>query len=398
MNAKVRAWWSSRQGLDGSLRGSTPSEALLQSGWSRSVGGASPYITLFARTGASRADIDHAVATSKILELPSARGCTYILPDDHFGLGLTVSEGFGSESAFAQAKKFLGVTNAEIENLSEAVVKAVTTTPLDPKEIKGVVGDLARSLGDEGKKRGTGSTLPLALGLLQTAGRIRRVSIDGRLDRQRYKYVAWNPNPVTAYGRPKEQALVELARLWWKWAGPATVSHFQWFTATSGKAAREVTSGLGLVTAVEGTELLILPEGLLAFKAFEPPAAPTFNLVASLDAHMLHRRDIRSLVDEADHGRETVTEKTAVPITSVQDLYSNAILDRGRIVGLWEFDPADGRIVWVSWVGKPQELVDEVEKTEAFVREQLGDCRSFSLDSPESRVPKLRILREMASQ
>ena len=34
-----------------------------------------------------------------------------------------------------------------------------------------------------------------------------------------------------------------------------------------------------------------------------------------------------------------------------------------------------------------------IAKTEAFVREQLGDVRSFSLDSPASRKPKIEALR-----
>jgi hypothetical protein len=34
-----------------------------------------------------------------------------------------------------------------------------------------------------------------------------------------------------------------------------------------------------------------------------------------------------------------------------------------------------------------------VRDTEHFVRDQLGDARSFSLDSPKSREPKIKALR-----
>src|SRR6267378_2964502 len=37
--SKLRAWWSHRQGLDGSLEGKSAAEVLGRVGWARSVGG-----------------------------------------------------------------------------------------------------------------------------------------------------------------------------------------------------------------------------------------------------------------------------------------------------------------------------------------------------------------------
>jgi len=90
---KLRAWWWHRQGLDGSLEGADPATVLARTGWARSVGGSNPYFTLFARAGTARADVDVAVARLDIYELPSARGCTYVLPANDFGLGLQVGRG-----------------------------------------------------------------------------------------------------------------------------------------------------------------------------------------------------------------------------------------------------------------------------------------------------------------
>ena len=61
LDEKLRAWWSHRQGLDGRLVGARPAEVLEQTGWARSVGGVGPYLTLFARGGASREAADEAV-------------------------------------------------------------------------------------------------------------------------------------------------------------------------------------------------------------------------------------------------------------------------------------------------------------------------------------------------
>src|SRR5579863_6571418 len=98
MNEKLRAWWWAKVGLDGSLDGKSPREALIRSGWSRSVGGASPYVAIFARTGASMAEIDRAVADIEIHELPAARGCTYVLPKEDYAIGLSAARGFSDDA------------------------------------------------------------------------------------------------------------------------------------------------------------------------------------------------------------------------------------------------------------------------------------------------------------
>ena len=56
--AKLRAWWAHRQGLDGSLEGKSAAEVLEQAGWMRSVGGAAPYLGLFARAGLEHEEVN----------------------------------------------------------------------------------------------------------------------------------------------------------------------------------------------------------------------------------------------------------------------------------------------------------------------------------------------------
>src|SRR5262245_63984427 len=85
---QIRAWWSCRQGLDGALDGKPLSDVLERSGWARSVGGVGPYLTLFSRARTSREAADQAVERLEIHELPSARGCTYVVPASDFALAL----------------------------------------------------------------------------------------------------------------------------------------------------------------------------------------------------------------------------------------------------------------------------------------------------------------------
>src|SRR5262245_33372178 len=189
---KMQAWRAHRQGLNGALDGKPPAEVLEKTGWARSVGGVGPYLTLFARAGTSRAEADDAVAKLLIHELPAARGCAYVVPASDFALALAAAEGFDSEIRVAEK---LGVTAKEIDRLCDKVLDALGSGPKDPDELREALGAAVRHLGDEGKKKGLITTLPVALGRLQPAGEIRRVPINGRLDQQRYKYALWRPNP-----------------------------------------------------------------------------------------------------------------------------------------------------------------------------------------------------------
>jgi hypothetical protein len=395
---KLWAWWAQRQGLDGSLAGKTGREALNCSGWSRSVGGASPYIAIFARAGRSMAEIDAEVAAAEIHELPSARSCTHVLPKDDYALGLKVGQGFGDAAELAQARKFLGVTDDEVDKLCVAICRSLQKGPLDPKQMKDAVGDAARHLGEEGKKRGITTTLSLGLSRLQSNGSIRRIPADGRLDRQKYRYALWAPNPMEGFRLTSAESFTELARHYFRWVGPSTAAHFRWFSGLGVGASKAALEPLGLIPVEEGSDYLVPPADLDSFKAFEPPSEPDYSLIASLDAHLNLRRDILCLLAEEDKGRSVPTDKKLVPVAGLQNLYSNAILDRGRIVGLWEYDPEAKEIVSVSFVKRTQGQKSAIEKTEAFIRDQLGDCRSFSLDSAESRKPKLALLRALRAE
>ncbi len=392
---KLRAWWFSKQDLDGSGYGLSPKEVLSRAGWARSVGGANPYITLFARAGTSRTDADQAVADLEIHELPSARGCTYVLPSDDFALGLSLSGGAGDSGDLTTAVKFLGVTHREIELLERKVIDALRTGPLAPRELRIAVGDAARNLGEEGKKRGVTTTLPLALGRLQSSGDIRRVPVNGRLDQQRYKYVAWDPNPVPVPRPTLEQSNAALADKYFRWIGPAKLAHFQWFSGLGVGGTKSAVAEIDLVDLGDGW--LIHGDEADRFAQFKSPTSPIYALVSSLDGILLHRRDAHSLIDPDDANRQVPGEKGELTtIGGIQDLVCNAILDRGRVVGLWEYDPDAGELVWSAFIRPEQGLSEKLKQTEAFVKDQLGDCRSFSLDSPESRKPKLAGLRKMA--
>ena len=127
-----------------------------------------------------------------------------------------------------------------------------------------------------------------------------------------------------------------------------------------------------------------------------PPKKPAYALVAGIDALLLLRRDVASLVDATDARAPVPGEK--LQVGGVTDLTDHAIVDRGRLVGLWQYDVDAGEVVtWLFGGGPPDKALREtIERTGAYIRDDLGDARSFSLDSPKSRAPRIAALRSGA--
>ncbi|MDH6577551.1 crosslink repair DNA glycosylase YcaQ family protein [Kitasatospora sp. MAP5-34] len=394
--AKLRAWWAHRQWLDGAQAGThvgaSPAEVLAATGWARSVGGAAPYLGLFARAALDRAVVDAAVAALDVHELPSARGCTYVLPASDFALGLAAGAA-APEGSLAAAEKHLGVSRDEIEKLCLSISRALPQghspgRPLDPAAIREAVGGEVRGLGEAGKKRGLSTTLPLALGLLQARGLIRRVPVNGRLDQQRYGYVGWD--------QPVKGSAAELAERYFSWAAPASLRHFRWFTGFTSATAKAAVAPLGLVT-LPGTDLLIPPQLADELASFSIPPDPAYTLLAGIDGlHLLHR-DLSRLLDPADAALPVPGARAGRSFGGDADPQTHIVVDRGRIVGLWEYDTAEQEIVHQLFVPTDAALRDTIARTETFVRDQLGDARGFSLDSPRSRAPKITAIRAAAA-
>jgi len=379
--SKLPAWYAHRQGLDGSLDGKSSAEVLQRAGWARSVGGVSPYLTLFSRAGITREQADADAAKLKIYELPSARGCTYVLPSEDFALGLAAGRGFDGEMKTA-AK--LGVTEKEIDKLCDAVVSALEKGPVDPDGLRETTGKAVRNLGPEGKKKGLTTTLPVALGKLQESGDIRRVPTNGRFDQQRYQYALWRPNPLRGFKLSPEQVHIELARKYFGWIGPASIADFQTFSGLGVKVTKAALESLKLepIEIAPGDQRFFLPGDRAEFHAFKPPKDPRYSLLGSIDSLLVLRSE---------------NLKSQLPAGTLADLSGHSIVARGRLVGLWEYDLPTESIAWTSFGKKDKAIQEAVTRTEHFVREQLGDARSFGLDSPKSRAPRIAALRKAAA-
>ena len=396
---RLRAWAWHRQGLDGSLAGCTAEQVLARAGWARSVGGANPYLTLFARAGIRREQVDADVLAHRILELPAARGCTYVLGRDDFAWALQLGRD-AAESAVKVVGR-LGVDRGEITLLEEQVLHTLAEAegPLDPRQLKDELGDSVRNLGEEGKKKGATTTLPTALGILQSDGRIRRVPANGRLDQQRYAYEPWG---LPSSDLDDDDARTELIRRYLGWTGGATFKQSQWFTAFTVAQTKAALAAVGAVevptalttsqAAAGGDALWMLPDDVELLAGFEEPAEEQIQLLAGTDSLFLLRRNAADLLAEEDR------DKPALGSLALQaDLPDHPILDRGRIIGLWQYEPAKERIVAWLFHGPTPAVTQRIAEVEAWIREDLGDFRAFSLDSPATRQKRIDALAASAT-
>ncbi len=284
--------------------------------------------------------------------------------------------------------------DSEIDKLCDSILSSLKNGPLDPEAIRQATGDASRGLGPEGQKKGLSTTLPLALGRLQVEGNIRRIPTNGRIDQQRYQYALWSPNPLKKSKSDKPAAYVELARSYFRWIGPATSAEFQWFSGLGVKAAKAAMEPLKLIEL--GEDRYMLAEDLDSLRSFKVPKTKSYQLTSSLDSMVLLRRNHTSLLAPQDLNREILSDRGVATLASVADLPCHAIFNQqGRLAGFWEYEKDTQTIVYVAFSGKDPALVKAVAETETFIREQLGDARSFSLDSPKTRSPRIQALREM---
>ena len=390
-NTKFRSWVFSRQGL-AAPKFTSARKALAGAGWQRSVAGINPYMAIRARSGEGRAEVDALAADLQLFELPCARSCTYVLPADHFALGLAAARNFSAVTEIASARK-LGLADSEIATLKSAVVKALSGGALSPADMKPVLGDKVRNLGDEGKKRGLTTTLPLALSLLQTEGYIRRKPVNGRFDVQRYTYELWSP-PLTDLPSDEETAN-RLAAIYFAWMGAATLKEFREFTLFPAKLAKSACDASGLKPFDESGDLLATPESIAEYADHSVSKEPRYRVISSMDSYLLQRRGSQFWLADEDRTQNAPTERGLKSVGDLTELTAHAIIDRGRLVGIWEFDQAAGKVEWHAWIEPNDALNAEIAALERYIIDELGDARSFSLDSPASRQPKIEAIRAL---
>jgi len=380
--AQARALWWQKQALAGTSK--RPLAALIgESGWLRTLGGVDAYIAARARRpGMKRAELDAAIAAGELRVQPAVRGCIYLVPaaavPDLLALN---AETWRSQTEKDLAK--IGKTLKVAEALAPGVLAALTepmTTDAIRKACKGEIP----SFGDAGKKVGLSSPLPLALRLLELAGKIERTLDSGRLDTERY---LWR-KAAGKLAPPAPDHVARIARVvdaFLGFAAPATLAQM---SAWSGHPQRDLKTALAKLDAVpvevEGVgEAYVRAADLKA-----RPPSPRGTALLALEDNYLNNHGVGAVTDPRHHAFEVDLwggSGKPAPIGKAHHVLSRSIVIDGLVAGFWEVDPRAAGAVWHTFDPAPRALARELDELTAraatFLVDELGHARVFTLDT-----------------
>ena len=380
--AQARALWWQKQALAGTATGPL-ARVLGDSGWLRTLGGTDVYIAARARRpGMTRAELDAAVAAGELRVHPAVRGCIYLVPSSAVPDLLALN----AEAWRAQTEKELariGKTFDVIEAIAPAVLAALTE-PMTPDAIrKGFRGDIP-SFGDAGKKVGLSTPLPLALRLLEFAGKIERSLDGGKLDSERYLWRR-TAGKLAAPARDHDQRVANVVDAFLGFAGPATLAQL---SAWSGRAQRDLKTAIGKLDAVS-VEVEGLGEAYVrsADVKARPPEPRGIALVAFEDNYLINH-GLAAVTDPRHHAIEVDIwggGKGPEALGEANHVLSRSIVIDGLIAGFWEVDPRRAGAVWHTFDPAPRalarELDDRTAETAGFLIRELGHAKVFTLDT-----------------
>lgn len=401
---KARAFWHRRQGLAAPGRGAIE-DVIDATGWPRTLGGVEVYLAVRARIPSlRRKDLDAAKEASRVQVIPAVRGCIYVVPRKDVPLMLRVAEDQARPRIDRDLER-AAVKQSEVDALAGQVHALLKKGPLSTDGIRKALPEGAiRSLGELGKKIGLSSPLPPALRQLEFDGKVERTVEGGRLDTERYLWRVPEKNPFTGAKVPSSAAErhAAVARIYFRQAGPATLKDFATWAALSQTEARAAMGGTPLLPVlVDGYgEAFILEEDLKPLKD-AGPAPATVSLLPLEDNYTVWHTPAPLTAPQL-HGREVETWGYMKDSTmgTARHMFMRPVLIGDQIGGVWELDPSAGKVVTFTFDGvgavQRKALDALADGTAAFIQEDLGHARSFSLDTMEevqARADRVKRMR-----
>ena len=358
MNARDE--WLRRQLLP-PKRGASIVDVIRRAGWIVTAGGTGPYLSLRARIPKfHRRDLDAAAFKAfDVLELPSVRDTTMLVPREDAAIALAAGR-----RAFAERLKKLKIAKKDLGAIADRIMKildggAVRTTDAFRREIP------AKYL----KNVGYTSTLPLALRMLQCEGRVMRVPEEYQLDAKTHLYRAGPPD--VKIGEVPADLDGALYERFVEWASPTTAEEFAVWAGITKTSARKASGGQP-------------PPAVRTAEGGSPPLFLPFR-----DNYFALHRGLSNFTD-----REVTLldfNNKPAPIAKLESLHHNAIVSDGELVGIWEYDRGEERVVHRTFAKMDVSRV--AAETERFIREELGDHRFYALDHTGGRDFRLQFVK-----
>lgn len=403
----ARRVWAHAQQLTPQLtqqqspRAAGPGDATaVPGGWMRAIGGADPYVCMWARVDVSVAALGEAVAQDALWVVPGVRNCIWVVPAADVPLALCTSRLLQTR-AHARDLAKVDVDDAEMDRVCQAVRAALEDGPLETTKLGELLraDGVVRSLGDAGKKIGLTTTLPPALRALEWAGAIRRRPLDLRLDSNRY---TWEPAPAAhAAALTLDDASIATALLtrFLTWAGPSTLDAFVAWSGLGKRLAKAAWAKAALaevaIDGLEGPHAVLEPDTLAA--ALDGPRGHA-RLITGQDNLPTLQGSAAPLVDPAHHDYATlrIGGKTA-PLGTTRWLNQRPVVVDGTVVGFWDYDEAK-HVVRAGTFDAAGSAVQAAIAAQAdalgprITHELDGVAKSTAIDGAKSRARRLAAL------
>ena len=276
----------------------------------------------------------------EIHELPTARGCTYVVPATDFAWGLQV--GRGAAEAEVKVLGRLGIERDEDRTVGRVGAGNPAAVQRQPHNNRWTLASLRKSWaespqhGRSGQEEGLKHDAARRFGIV--AGRRAHPPCAGQR--------AVGPATLLVCGvgvagnRPATKQCGHVVERFLGWTGGATLGQVRWFTAFTVAQSKKALAGIGAVgMKTAGDDVLwMMPEDVSLMATFEVPTDEDVQLLAGSDSLVLLRRNSSDLFDEK--GKASVQGMTGSALAA--DLSDHPIVDRGRIIGLWQYDRRTG--------------------------------------------------------
>lgn len=389
--SSVRAFRMRCQRLD--QRTDEPlSEVVRAVGYVAAPGGATPYLSLRARSPRfDRRLVDRAVFDTEALALvPFVRGFSVLAPA-HDAPWL-LAAGLRAHQAKVAPLRRAGLIDARIRGrLGDAIVRLLEEGPLTTDELRARLPQpLSLPLGDQARKQGFPTHFALALRELHLDGALVRLARERRLDRDGCLWAL--PSKPLGPAAERAESLEALAGRYFRAFAPASAASFaHWADATKSEARAAIAAAGLAEVLIEGQRepWWLGPEQKQAFLSFEPPAGVRLALVPFRDPAVSGCKDLLELL-APEHASLRLSDWRGrlVPAGGGHLVHHHFLLLAGRIVGLWEYDLETRRVrlrVLESLPTRTVRLAEEkAEEVAGWIREDLGHACFYDGDKDAS--------------
>ena len=320
------------------------------------AGSTAPYLSLRARCGGcDRASVDQAVLRDRsVVRVRGVRGEPLFVPRAQAMIAVA-AKGRRIDARIRKIAKVVPISRGEVETLAMMVAEFLAERPATEADMEeGLPAGMLRNFGTEGRRAGVPGVLPVALEYLEEEGRVLHLDEGDRLDSEvrRYWLTEKALPDVTSPAPDQLEVLPQALDFYLRSFGPARLEDFVWWAGTTLNRTRSAAEALDVspvTVTVEGLEgeLAILADELESLLAFAvPDDPPDVALIPNRDPFYAGRKALTREFLDFDGPERVLARFRGKPVAA---RVLPTVIVNGQVVGIWEWQPAEKRVVWAEF-------------------------------------------------